>query len=297
MASLLDGTVHLSLPEQFNDPFDCLPSFDRKRAYITIAQRFIDTFDLKIKAEAEVDVDNAIANALNSKTTEDLPHLPHVGDASPAFEPLLTYQRMYLYSYRKGSFNTDAVHDALASEVDSTGALLRNCRVACFTDNPVNMYMWAHYAADHTGFCVEYDLPTVQPDESGKPGDWDARLLSNIYGVFYHMRRPDCTDLLLSIPSQGCDLEGASSSIAKLLCSKGFDWAFERERRLIVFNRTIPDNVRFFPIKRVYLGARMPNNDKEEIAKALEGRKVEILSMDLSDSLYSLVPNKYEPGK
>lgn len=292
MESLLGNTVHISPPSRFNDPFDCLPGFDRQRAHAVVAQWFIDAFGLKIQAGDETDVDGAIADSLNALSPDDLPRVPHINSSSSMLKPFLTYQHMYLCSCREGRISRDAVWDAFESEIEGALALLRKCRVACFTGSPTNAYMWAHYAADHTGFCIEYDPPT----DDGKLEDRASWLLSNIYGVFYHMRRPDCTDLLLTAILREYDPESLSFLFAKLLCSKGLDWAFEQESRLIVLDHDAPDEIAFFPIKRVYLGARMPEHSKAVIAKALEGKDVELFSMRLSDATYSLVAEKYEPG-
>lgn len=37
-------------------------------------------------------------------------------------------------------------------------AISEHITTICFTQNPNNMPMWAHYANEHQGFCVEYEI-------------------------------------------------------------------------------------------------------------------------------------------
>ena len=48
--------------------------------------------------------------------------------------------------------------------------------------------MWAHYADNHCGSCMEYDLHSL-PDE----------INANIYPIFYTGQRPEYTRLIMDI--------------------------------------------------------------------------------------------------
>ncbi len=47
--------------------------------------------------------------------------------------------------------------DVLASRGKELIETLKNIGICCFTNDPRNMTMWAHYGDQHKGFCVEYD--------------------------------------------------------------------------------------------------------------------------------------------
>ena len=53
------------------------------------------------------------------------------------------------------------------------GAIRERITIVCFTQNPNDMPMWAHYANEHKGFCVEYEI-----DDPSK-----------LYPVFYTDKR------------------------------------------------------------------------------------------------------------
>lgn len=60
-------------------------------------------------------------------------------------------------------------------------------RVTCLTSNGVNsMPMWAHYANNHKGFCVEYDMRDRE----------NLKLTSTTFPVQYTNKRVDITDLM-----------------------------------------------------------------------------------------------------
>lgn len=44
---------------------------------------------------------------------------------------------------------------------DSKDDLFNYLRICCFAHNNKNLLLWAHYAASHKGFCVEFDAATV----------------------------------------------------------------------------------------------------------------------------------------
>ena len=40
-------------------------------------------------------------------------------------------------------------------------ALCRQYRIYCLTENPASPLMWGHYAASHTGICLEFDRGAI----------------------------------------------------------------------------------------------------------------------------------------
>lgn len=56
-----------------------------------------------------------------------------------------------------------AIGKSLASqEVNNKLSEIKNwkqrCKACCFNEDPTSMLMWGHYADNHHGFCIEYDL-------------------------------------------------------------------------------------------------------------------------------------------
>lgn len=109
-------------------------------------------------------------------------------------------------------------------------------RVACFTDlGPNAMPMWAHYAANHQGCCIEYDLS----DEC------NADVKKRLYPVQYSGQRLDITEMFdeaigrsKSAINRGCQAEIGeqylSLILAMLINIKHDSWSYEHEYRCVV---------------------------------------------------------------
>ena len=126
--------------------------------------------------------------------------------------------------------------------------------------------MWAHYANSHRGFCVEYEtsLPTLAG--LGYDLNFATFIRQNMFKVFYLMERLDNTELAIDL-LRGVSEDSATRLYARALCTKGFNWVFENEHRLIVQDPSLPDNCRFLPVRKVLLGANMdPNADRNVTA-------------------------------
>ena len=134
---------------------------------------------------------------------------------------------------------------------------------ACFSEVPDSLLMWAHYAADHTGFVVEFDSCHPHFHESRTPSDEFRR----IRRVNYREARPTKT----MIESDG----------ARVYLVKSGHWAYEREwrifRSLKDAHTVLPDSphkVHLFEfpresVKSIILGARIAGGIVDALKKSL----------------------------
>ena len=130
--------------------------------------------------------------------------------------------------------------------------------VVCFSERVDSILMWSHYADNHKGFALGYDLrPCLLPNSDNL----------GLFPVMYSEKRYDASELLywflcslMKIPAHNQDM---MSSI-KLLLYKSSDWAYEQEWRLI--NSTPKDlfNGRAEPVmirpNSIYYGCRIPHD-------------------------------------
>jgi hypothetical protein len=81
--------------------------------------------------------------------------------------------------------------------------------------------MWAHYADNHAGFCVEYEV-------SPEPGDL------NLFSVNYSSQLPkiSVSELIFS----------PIETFTRILTTKKIEWAYENEWRIIHLNSFDPNN-------------------------------------------------------
>ena len=90
--------------------------------------------------------------------------------------------------------------------------------VACFTESDDSLLMWAHYASDHRGVCLEYDM-----------GDINKRKSFHPMPVIYSNERL-FTEINTLNPQ---DVRAETLRVIFLsLTSKSLEWAYEREWRI-----------------------------------------------------------------
>ncbi len=123
-------------------------------------------------------------------------------------------------------------------------------------DTVSNVLMWAHYAKNHTGFCVEYNFSDKFPIT-------ESRRVFRFKEIIYHKRE------------EPFNMNSPSINTDQALCTKLSDWAYENEVRLITY---VPDKDGDYltipmdegsSIKAVYFGYRCPDETIKTVRNAL----------------------------
>lgn len=149
--------------------------------------------------------------------------------------------------------------------------------MCCLTETKDNTLMWSHYAEEHGGFCVEYDLKRLKNDylEIGK----------HIFPVIYTNKRILHKDMNSLIEShiilreaieKGYEYDGDAhlDDILPLFLTKGVAWEYEKEWRIIYtkkqqydmdFDELYNGNIKFQCISAIYLGYRIHPEVKENL--------------------------------
>jgi len=137
--------------------------------------------------------------------------------------------------------------------------------------SPFEELLWAHYSCSHTGFCIEYDLEKLL--------EFEAQDFIKI-DVLYRETPPK-----LSIDD--LTTREASSAIQKILGTKPQSWNYEKEIRIITpaIGRHDYD---FRALKTIFFGLRMPEDEKQQIMKQLQGRGISYKQIILSKGTYKL---------
>ena len=89
--------------------------------------------------------------------------------------------------------------------------------VSCFSESYDSLLMWAHYAHNHRGICVEYNLHL-----------FNEKLFYTPVPVIYSNERPCLTSLDLKHPEK----ESLDLFITGLT-TKSVEWSYEKEWRII----------------------------------------------------------------
>ncbi|HEY8096112.1 MAG TPA: DUF2971 domain-containing protein [Methylobacter sp.] len=125
----------------------------------------------------------------------------------------------------------------------------RDIGICSFSETPKNELMWAHYADQFRGICVEYDLRKLL---DGLPDNID------IIRIHYDERMP-----AISLNSRTPTMEIAK----QILSCKNYSWLYEREWRLL--GHTGKLDYRDNCITNVYIGPRMPDRIKSRLTPVL----------------------------
>lgn len=162
--------------------------------------------------------------------------------------------------------------------------------ITCFSEDDSNMLMWSHYANNHSGICLGFDIPI----------DNLSLFFNNVFSsnikllkINYTSHRP--TLLLLEK-----DLK--YEDILPIFRDKSSDWQYEKEYRVLLLGEknSFPSCVTYNPqyLKEIVLGANMNLNDFINFYEFKQSIKIlsntKIIIMSLSDSEYKLQPNHFD---
>lgn len=270
----------LSNPQSFNDPFDCNVGYDKEKFDRDMLLQFIS------KNGCVEEQDKLDGFTIEEKWRIERSRLGISYFLSRKEEYSLL---KHLLLYAKSDKLQSKVYDFYKSkenELDLKISKLRDIdiRVACFSEFDKydeffkQVVMWSHYADNHKGFCVEYDLELLKKDIQFSLDDYQfyykkseylleknvALIKAGLFPVEYTCNRiniPITKLKKLEFDSQGnqgnnCNI---NELIYKTFIVKSANWNYEKEWRLIIDGKisNFYDNKIPFPYaKKIYLGCK-----------------------------------------
>lgn len=195
--------------------------------------------------------------------------------ASTCFEFNDPFECQYLYLNENDLLKMGIPNPEDAKKIwDSImGQIQQRITTICFTQNPNDMPMWAHYANEHKGFCVEYEVDNDK----------------NLYPVFYSQNRMKAQSLFVELIYCFFNKENDGNSLTTLLkyimltsAFKDKSWESEHEIRAIFINsiddmtpkgRLFDCNTIGIHPSKIFIGAKCSSEHEEkliEIANELE---------------------------
>ena len=178
--------------------------------------------------------------------------------------------------------------------------------MTCLSEAHDNNLMWSHYADGHKGFCIRYDLKRLRQDS--------YQIREHIFPVIYEEKRRifkqldsllEChQELKKAIKEEYVyDYPEPLDDILPMFLTKGLDWEYEREWRIIftlkqMYDRDDPilytGNLYFPCISALYLGYRIDpivKQDLIEISRRISGDvlPVEVYQAGLKEDSYDVL--------
>lgn len=309
--------IWLANPKDFNDPFDCQIGYATDKYEKSCILDFAQKQDCTKTSNDEILTDQDIKRIKDST-------LGQIGYWDTKTEE---YQSV-IYDILKSK--TEAFHrkfneytNRKKQDADSKVNQLKNIniRVTCFSnldyeDFYRQLAMWAHYADNHKGFCVEYDISKLQENielsnslnsfyvEEQRSAYLDERIQivtkAGLFPVQYTSQRVNIPIKILK-QSKGLTLKGTSTTrsinelIYKTFIVKSPNWNYEKEWRLIVDNDICEyyDNKLPFPyIKSIYVGFKASKELENKLNIIGDQLSIDVWKMHLDGGKFVLELHK-----
>ena len=249
LKEIRENKIWLSNPRTFNDPYDCYVTADYKKIVLSLFRKFPHTRTIPDETWKEIEKTDDPVLSLSRHLAQRVvpPDLRYVENAR-----LLNLE----------------VKSEVANKEKSWDAMKDETKISCFSGAWDSLPMWAHYADQHQGFCIEYDL---SKESEGKTAP--------LFPVIYTK-----TLVPLNITDELMNLPGNSGHLAiKAAIFKNKDWSYEREWRLVFYTGDDQKiEIKGYPIKAIYLGTKINSEHKKQLIESSPKINFKIFQMSVS---------------
>jgi hypothetical protein len=267
--NLENDFVWVCSPASYNDPYD---------SSISIAP---ETLTKNVIRDG---VRDFIAKDLGSKVEEHrVEQILNASNPALALQELIMVDMDQVAPEHRAIFSAQLAAQMVAWE-EASGRTLpashkNSLKICSFSGTNQSIIMWSHYADQHRGYCIEYDIHSLPPEHL---------FVRMLYPVIYSEKLFDGTSYYLA----GIRNRETFNILYPALAAfyKSPEWRYEEEWRLV-----IPANLvkkaspwRVPTPKCVYLGSKMPDGAKERITKICKKKGIEIYQMYLADDSFCL---------
>ena len=185
---------------------------------------------------------------------------------------------IYQYKYINQIFDFNDPNDPvikLTEQYSVSQKFLNKIRIACFTTNPLNILMYSHYSDRYKGLCIEYDFSDfIKLNQKGM-------VLTKV--KYKSKIEIDHNTYNIVIKNRNNNKE--KIDFIDLFRTKHKNWKYENEYRVITYDI---DKI-YLPIKAIYCGKEMLDNDIKLITDVLKGKEIKIYKVSSnSENLFTL---------
>jgi len=253
--TITESYIWLSNIADLNDPFECSLQFDYlecSRVFFS-DKLFHQTFEKKFGIKL---------------TKEDIKYIVTNSDPNRAYHKICKTKNVVLnISLEK---QQEIIEKRWAEIIEETNHYIKVCS---FSEINNSLLLWSHYADEHKGICIEYDLVC-------EPSEIRAFLLPIIYSD---------TIYKIGLFEELTSLKKIGSTLIKAK-----DWEYEKEWRLALFRQgnEFPNKLTISKPKAVYLGTRFHLNDEkliQQLFDVLDEKAIPYFVMSKHPSEYKLV--------
>ena len=257
LSALQDDVLYSSPPHLFNDPFEgnieiSIPTTIQnfyQQGYDQLRKKY--SFLPSITVHSSEDYFLAIAAGFG-KTDEEIPLHSIMNHLGSLLNAKLKLDLNVMQQQMRNAYN-----------------------VCCLCEENNNLLMWAHYADQHKGFCIGYNIKEL-----------NNALTELTFPVLYK----DSNYYEIT------DADDINSSLAMhMLTLKSAKWSYEKEWR-IFYEPKAKSNAEPMPTPcAVYLGAKMTYADETKVYNICCSKKIPVYKMTLCQHTQTLSPSPYYP--
>lgn len=250
LANLENETVWLSNAANFNDPYDSalsVGSIDNHH------KNFLRDSYEKIALNLDIKVED-VQRVMDGRPIES-----GLTELLGGYSPFKNNPEIIAQAVEKFLKETELLFEEYAAGISDL--YQRRIFATCFSEDPTSMLMWSHYANNHEGMVLKYELVDIDIEKHRDIFMW-------LNPIIY-------TDELLSVEDYESVRDKMSISTLAAI-SKSKEWSYEKEWRLIVHEKSEEQGfpVKFLKPSCIIVGARASKADK--IMLSLEAMKKEI---------------------
>ncbi|NHH86572.1 hypothetical protein CDPAHKCJ_01713 [Cobetia sp. MB87] len=239
--SIEDNKIYLNSPSNFNDPYDSMCKLSIARLLIVIRR--------------QAKLHKAIKERLNFNYCKNTSQ-----DISLKLKTFKKEQRE----------NLDNEKDRILNRFKDI--LL----ISCFTEDYQSVLMWAHYAKNHTGICIEYDISGLNELHILRRG---------LHPVIYNNKMIDITSLIFrQLNNQPINL----LLILKSTIYKSINWSYEKEWRLLIKKSSNNYIIAPKPTK-IFLGSKIDGNNELILRKHCDRLLIDVSKMRHSEHEHKMI--------
>lgn len=228
--------IHLELPKDYNDVFDSTMIFD-DWVYSHLINTKTNLIGIlkKVCPFLEIQLDSL------NKNDESI------------YLPILIAELLEKYP----DIDESKIKDSIADYFAANGLIQAdNNKISCFSETNDSLLMWAYYAANYTGVCLEFDFSS-------------SRLKEIIRKVQYSQNRPDLHNSF------------------DAYFWKSIQWSHEQEWRIVAY--TDEEYIQIPCIKSIILGARIDEKDKTVLVNLARENNIKVYHSYPSKDEYRII--------
>ena len=273
--NLETDTVWLSSPESYNDPYDCCFTFSEDTLLATLNKWLVEKF-------------------VTAHRLQDVVSAEQIKAAKESHNPLKAIAESVSESRdAKSSLSqrADAASTAARGVVENTACKIRQwkklTKLCSFSAINDSLLMWSHYADNHQGFCLEYNLEGLRADHP---------LREKLYPVVYSKEIYDLTPWVQTLVTTPNRAEFNTELPILSVIHKFDGWRYEEEwRQVLITNTVIADHDWQVPTpSRILLGSKMEAAKVGELTEICARKAIEVWQMRLAKDKFELLPERLD---